>query len=291
MLKTERDIYGAGKSLKYLYKLADLDRHFLAEHGMLDEFARDPNRRMSAAALLTSARSDLPEDQRLGLLMYNSFIVSVDDLLDRDTNNTFQDPGDLRRFILSTQMPTTEARLTGEKLYRQTLNCFTEEKQLILVSYFEDMLKLHLEGDNNGKPGAYGFGEAREYKERTNIPFFRTGLILGDSPIANANIDPMIMGIQYFEDAIDWREDLEDNTLNMLIGMANDVWLNMGRPDWQDFDYLVKMAGNPDKIMILAKSNMKRTREAYKSAFFEEFEGQVNVPLALSVKLAGRLAL
>lgn len=291
ILKTERDIYSAGKSVDYLFKLANLERQSLIDHGMLEQFVRDPNRRMSAAAFLTSASVNLSERQRLGLLMYNSFIVSIDDLLDKDLNNIFQDPDGLKRFILSSQMPTTDITLTGSELYGKTLSCFPEEKQLILTNFFEEMLELHLDGDNHGEPGKYGFDEAREYKARTNIPFFRTGLVLGDSPIADENIGPMIMGLQYFEDAIDWREDMRHDTKNMLVGMANDMWIHRGQPNWQDIDLMFEMQTADPQRLILAEPNMQNTRTAYKKAFFNEFKGEKNVPLARTVKLAGRLAL
>jgi len=279
MLKIERDIISASKSMEGFNRLANLDETLL-DREIIERILIEPNRRAAAASLLSSASAELSQRQREGLIYFT-------DLVD-DGQEVPDDPAKLAQDLLTARVASTDNKLRGLDLYNLTMSCFPCDKQAIIDDYLAKMAEIHARGEHLGRPGEYGYEEAREYKLKTNIPSFEVGLRLGDSSIAKANITPLIMGIQYFDDVHDYRRDF--NTLNLFIGMAKDVWEAKGKPDWQDLDYLIEAQNLPKAAWIIKDPNVADTRHAYREAFFREFKGQQNVPLAAVVKTSGVLA-
>src|SRR3989344_6430676 len=235
MLKTERDIYSASKSIDGFNRLANLGETLL-DREIIERILIEPNRRAAAASLLSSASPELPQRQREGLIYFTDLVLHCDDMIDNGQELS-ADPVELGRNLLVARVASTDNKLRGLDLYELTMSCFPYDKQAIVDNYLSEMANIHARGEHLGKPREYGFEEAWDYKQKTNIRSFEVGLELGDSDIAKANITPLIMGIQYFDDVHDYPRDFAN--LNLFTGMAKDVWEAKGRPDWQDLDYLI----------------------------------------------------
>ncbi|OGM29372.1 hypothetical protein A2801_01655 [Candidatus Woesebacteria bacterium RIFCSPHIGHO2_01_FULL_41_10] len=288
MLKAERDIYFATRSIESFTDFAQLTSTSETTGALVEELFEDPVRCATAAALLYYASPNLPTIQREGILNYTALVFHSDDVLD-SKSDTAKDPQMLLEELLKKPVVNSRHGMRGWHLYEATMNCFPDDKRNVINDYLVDMIHIHATGEHIGKPGTYGFEQAREYKYKTNIPTFATGLQLAQSSIPPQNFAPIFIAGQYIDDAGDWHKD--NDTLNLFIGMAYDVWQKKDCPDWQDFDYLMESARLPDPLRRIKDEPMIDTRAAYRRAFFSEFKGASGVPLAGVVKLSGALTL
>ena len=280
MLKTERHVLSAALSVNSLNKLLNLDEDPIIEQEVMNLLLLDSGRRVPLALLWSLASPNLPIKEQKGLLGYYFLVLHGDDMFD-DPDKLQRNPNNLLEDVLNTDVVGTEGRLNAADLYQRTMDCLPLEKRNTVNSYLIAMSEIHANEEHKGKPGTYGFQDARDYRVRTNFPAIEAGLKLGNSLFTEESIAGLVMGLQYLDDKKDWKKDAEEENKNLLLGMATDK---------EDLHYMLRSTHTIKPKKVVRSPEVKNTITAYKRAFRSEFTGR-SLALASLVKMSGRFFL
>ncbi len=240
--------------------------------------------RITTALFLSGTPNTLANTQRIGVALFTGFVTLIDEELDKKDCPRFQSEVDLTNYLLSRNVQIGNKNLSLNELYNITLNHFPEHKQQEIIEFATNMIRTQIQCGNHKKIGEYGFQEIQEYKELTNRAYGQTALFLAENKSKTmAKFPDATLAIQMFDDAWDWPIDSENETENLLVGMAMDVWVKKGCPPNEDLGFMIselKKGITIDPRKFIRSPQMKSTREAFQ----KEFEARLKKMKGFSYK-------
>ncbi len=198
------------------------------EQRLLHGLMKDWRFRMTAYNFLQIQKNLGPEEQK-GLMLFTAFVGLTDDLIDQQTRAE-KHPSDSINHVLNSPVKVEgEQVLYGlrglniQDLLQLTLAKFGQDKKKVLAEFLRDMIATERKFRFR-KPGSYGFGYAQKYRKKTSEAYLAAGAILAGvtDPETIKDLIQSRMVYQFLDDMIDVSDDVRNNSINPVIGMAAD---------------------------------------------------------------------